>query len=605
MRAPTSLSFAFVAASAALLALTPPTYAAKEKIVTTVQGGGPVLAQANTDRRRPGKLPPKRFVLPAVESSKVPPPAATLPRETIPVPDRWRIVEAIGVNAKWWDPYNQNVMKADRPLFGEWFINLAIISDTVFEPRRVPTPTGTAGTTSPNQIDQFGDTKQNVLNENLIVSLSFLKGDTAFRPPDWEFRLTPIFNYNRVRVEEKGVLKAHTGSNLTRHDQHLAWQEAFVDYHIRNVSDRFDFDSIRIGIQPIQLDFRGFLFQDQQLGIRLFGNRDNNLWQYNLAWFRRLEKDTNSGLNDLVKDVRKDDVIFFNLYRQDWPVLGFVSQGVIVYNQNRENDDFFFNTNEFLERPASFGTEFQRSYDVTYLGYNGDGHFGRFNLTTSLYHATGTDDVNQFSPFGESADIRAWFGAAEASVDFSWIRWRVHAAYASGDDDPHDNREEGFDAIFENPIFAGADTNYFTRQAIPFIGGGGVQLTTRNGMLPSLRSSKEHGQSNFNNPGLILWGVGGDFDLTPELRISFNANRLSFDNTEVLEFVRNQGAIDDEIGYDLSIATIYRPFFTQNVVFRLSAATLIAGDGLRDIYRTSGRDEDRFYSILANLILLY
>ena len=293
------------------------------------------------------------------------------------------------------------------------------------------------------------------------------------------------------------------------------------------------------------------------------------------------------------------------MYRQDWPVLGFVSQGIIAYNTNRENDEFFFNTNEFLERPASFGTERQRSYDVTYLGFNGDGHFGRFNLTTSIYHARGTDDVNQFSPFGESADINAWFGAAEASVDFSWIRWRAQVAYASGDNDPHDNTEEGFDAIFENPIFAGADTNYFTRQAFPFIGGGGVQLTTRNGMLPSLRSSKEHGQSNFNNPGLILWGFGGDFDITPEFRVSFNANRLSFDDTEVLEFVRNQGAIDDEIGYDLSIATIYRPFFTQNVVFRLSAAMLIAGDGFKDIYRASDYDDDRFYSILANLILLY
>ena len=515
------------------------------------------------------------------------------------MPDRWRIVESIGVNAKWWDPYNQNVMKADRPLFDEWFINLAVISDTIYEPRRVPTPTGTAGTNDPNALDQFGETKQSVFNENLIISVSFLEADTAFRPPDWEFRLTPVLNYNRVEVEEKGFLKANPGVSETRHDQHLAWQEAFVDYHIRNVSDRFDFDSIRVGIQPVQLDFRGFLFQDQQLGIRLFGTRDNNFWQYNLAWFRRLEKDTNSGLNDLVKDPRKDDTIFFNLYRQDWPVLGFVSQGIIAYNTNRENDEFFFNTNEFLERPASFGTERQRSYDVTYLGFNGDGHFGRFNLTTSIYHATGTDDVNQFSPFGESADISAWFGAAEASVDFSWIRWRAQVAYASGDDDPHDNREEGFDAIFENPIFAGADTNYFTRQAIPFIGGGGVQLTTRNGMLPSLRSSKEHGQSNFNNPGLILWGIGGDFDITPEFRVSFNANRLSFDDTEVLEFVRNQGAIDDEI------ATIYRPFFTQNVVFRLSAAMLIAGDGFKDIYRASDYDDDRFYSILANLILLY
>jgi hypothetical protein len=45
-------------------------------------------------------------------------------------------------------------------------------------------------------------------------------------------------------------------------------QEAFLDYHIRNVSDRYDFDSVRVGIQPFSTDFRGFLFQDNQLGVR-------------------------------------------------------------------------------------------------------------------------------------------------------------------------------------------------------------------------------------------------------------------------------------------------------------------------------------------------
>ena len=43
----------------------------------------------------------------------------------------------------------------------------------------------------------------------------------------------------------------------------------------------------------------------QPLGVRLFGTRDNNQWQYNLAWFRRIEKDTNSGLNDLGAALRK------------------------------------------------------------------------------------------------------------------------------------------------------------------------------------------------------------------------------------------------------------------------------------------------------------
>src|SRR5207245_1081185 len=108
-----------------------------------------------------------------------------------------------------------------------------------------------------------------------------------------------------------------------RADGYLGVQELFVDYHLRNVSDRYDFDSIRFGIQPISLDFRGFLFQDNQLALRLFGNRDNNRWQYNLGWIRRLEKNTNSGLNAVDRRLRVDDTYFANLYRQDFPVTGF------------------------------------------------------------------------------------------------------------------------------------------------------------------------------------------------------------------------------------------------------------------------------------------
>ena len=103
-------------------------------------------------------------------------------------------------------------------------------------------------------------------------------------------------------------------------------QEAFIDYHLRNVSDRYDFDSVRVGIQPFQFDFRGFLFNDQQLGVRLFGNRDNNRFQYNLAAFWRLEKDTNSGLNDVIQPPRDDWVLHANLYRQDFPFVGLTSQ---------------------------------------------------------------------------------------------------------------------------------------------------------------------------------------------------------------------------------------------------------------------------------------
>src|SRR5690606_34310003 len=161
-------------------------------------------------------------------------------------------------------------------------------------------------------------------------------------------------------------------------------------------------------------DFRGFLFQDLQFGARLFGNRDNNRWQYNLAWFRRIEKDTNSGLNDVGAGLRDDDIFVANLYRQDWPRIGFTSQATIVHNRNRE-DEFFSDKNGFLARPSSLGTETLREYDATYIGYNGDGHFGRLNLTASAYYLFG-DNIGTFT--GRDSDLEAGFAAAEASMDF-------------------------------------------------------------------------------------------------------------------------------------------------------------------------------------------
>jgi hypothetical protein len=187
-------------------------------------------------------------------------------------------------------------------------------------------------------------------------------------------------------------------------------------------------------------------------------------------------------------------------------------------------------------------------------------------------------------------------------MDFDWIRLRLSGAWASGDNDPFDDRSTGFDAIFENPIFAGADTSYWIRQNVPLIGGGGVALSTRNGMLNNLRSSKENGQSNFDNPGLRLLGIGADFDLTPQSRVSTNVNSLWFEHTAILEAARNQAHIDRRIGTDVSVAWIWRPFFTQNIVFRLSGAGLVPDDGFTDLY---GQKHDVYYSVLANLILTY
>jgi len=595
-----------------VIGLALPAKAGKELINLDAMAGEGVLVPVAARRLIPGQDAPTPYMPPsAIDPTAVPPPSPSLPREFIPIPDRWGLIEAVGVHDNWLDPYNQNTLKGDRPLFGDdWFLNLSVISDTVFEARRLPTGISPQASRRAGSNDLFGKGEQYFIVENLIINAALIKGDTTYKPPDWEIRFTPVISINYADVEEVRVLKADPREGTTRSGFHVGLQDAFVDKHLRNVSSRYDFESIRIGIQPFSTDFRGFLFQDNQLGVRLFGNRFNNIFQYNVAWFRRLEKDTNSGLNDVTEDLRDDDIFLGNLYVQDFPVRGFVSQVTVVHNRNREDDEFFFNDNEFLERPASFGDERGHDYDVTYLGFNGDGHFGRINLTVSTYYAIGNDTHNQVNGSfeGEESDIRAYFAAVEPSVDFDWIRLRGSFLYASGDSDPFDNNEEGFDAIFENPQFAGGDTSYWIRQGIPFVGGGGVNLTQRNGVLPSLRTSKEHGQSNFNNPGLVLFGGGADFDILPELRFSMNVNKLYFEDTSVLEALRNQGDIDTDIGWDLSGAFIYRPFQSQNVIFRLSGAVLVAGDGFKELYTTAGDDgstKDLYYSVLANLILAY
>ncbi len=574
-------------------------------LVALVQIWQPTMAQQEDDsgRRRPGPevVPP----LPPIDPDAVSPPSRATPRESAPIPDRWRLIDAVGMQINWWDPYNQNTLKGDRPLFDDWFVNIGLISDTVYELRGLPVPVGPQSAV-PGSIDIFGRTNQNIFNQNLIASVAFIKGDTAFKPPDYEIRLTPVFNFNRVEVDERRILRIDPQSGTVRKDAHIGLQEAFFDYHIRNVSDRYDFDSIRVGIQPFTLDFRGFLFLDQQLGVRLFGTRYNNHLQYNLGWIRRLEKDTNAGLNDLGKRPRDDDIFFANLYYQDFPVLGYTPQIVVAYNRNREqNDPLFYNKNGFLERPASIGFERPGKYDIVYLGVNGDGHFGRLNITHSSYGAFGSISTNQFTSATrpESASVLAWFSAIETSVDFDWFRVRGQFLFASGDSDPFDTKAGGFDAIFENPQFAGAETNYWVRQPVPLIGGGNVVLSGRNGILNSLRSSKEQGQSNFINPGTVLLGAGADVDVLPELRLSTNINHLWFAKKAVVEVQRNQPLESKAIGWDISIAAVYRPTFIQNVVLRASGAALLGGKAFDSLFDTGGKK--MFYTALFNLILTY
>ncbi|NCA24839.1 MAG: SH3 domain-containing protein [Betaproteobacteria bacterium] len=421
------------------------------------------------DAARPA-VPRRVVTLPPIDPEQLPPPQANLPRESVPIPDRWRLMQALGFKFPWYDPYNQNVLKGDIPVHEigeEWFFTFTGISDSLAEFRSTPLPVSQQIGFRPDANNIYGRYDQRILAQNLILSFGLVKGNTTYKPPELEFRFVPVINYVNARLPESGLLRVNPQEGLSRETSFVGIQEAFVDYHLRNVSDRYDFDSLRVGIQPFTSDFRGFLFQDTQFGVRLFGNRHNNVYQYNLAWFRRVEKDTNSGLNDITRRLRDDDIFAANVYRQDFPFTGMTSQGTVIHNRNNE-DSFRYDTNGFLVRPSLLGDARPHKYQVTYLGATFDGHTGfvlpklRLNVSSSTYLALGHDDHGAIAE--KPQDIRAFFHATEVSRDFSWIRLRGSFLYASGDKNPYDGRATGFDAIFENPQFAGADTSYFIRQ---------------------------------------------------------------------------------------------------------------------------------------------
>ena len=564
-----------------------------------------------TERRIPGQPPPPEAVEPIENPAAILPPQAVSPSVSVAIPDRWRILDALGRPENVFDPYNTNTLKADKPIFGEdWFFNFGAISDTLYEPSRVPTPVSAVAATRPGSNNTFGRYGQSFFSQQEIVTLSLIEGNTAFKPPDFELRLTPVFNFNHTSVGELGVININPQAGTIRNQTFGSLQEGFVDYHLRNVSEYYDFDSLRVGIQPFNFDFRGFVFQDSQPGIRLFGDRDANRWQYNLAFFDLLFKDTNSGLNDLGEGLRKDYVFVANLYRQDFPVPGFTSQIVYALNVDNEANTIHYDKNGFLVIPAQIGDNRGYNYNVSYLGINGDGHLGRFNLTGSGYWATGHLSHNQFSPIpnNNGAHINAFFAAAEPSIDFDYVRVRLSGLFQSGDGNPQGGHATGFDSIFENPLFAGSDASYFIRQSLPYIGGGIVGLNQPNGVLADVRSSKLEGQSNFINSGLILAGIGTDTDILPELRMSTNVNYLRAAYTQPLEFLRHQAHISNNLGYDLSVAFTYRPLDTQNIIFRVSGAALIPANGLKAIYQTNPglfSGPNFLYAAMINMILTY
>ncbi len=521
---------------------------------------------------------------------------------TTPAPDRWNILNDVTwqrygnpgdypyVQAHWYDPFNRNILKGDKPILGQsWFFDFTGTSLSAFNIRRLPLPSGIV-TQSPGSEGFFGKGEQFFGSQSFILSFDLFQGDTSFRPIDWRFRFTPVINLNFLQTRERGLVNVDPADGINRFDDHTGIQEAFVEAKIHDVSPNFDFVSVRAGIQQFVSDFRGFLFADEQPGIRVFGNLKSNRINYNLAYFYFLEKDTNSGLNTFTQ--RHQQVYVANTYIQDFFAKGYTTEFSFLHS--RDDPTIHYDDNGFLVRPAPIGevvngTIITHQIQSYYLGWTGNGHIKRVNIDHAFYQALGHDTFNPIA--GRPVNINAQLAALELSVTKDWLRYYASFFYASGDSSPNSGiarksgTATGFDTIIDDTNFAGGPFSFWDQQQIGLLSTG-VTLTTPGSLLPALRSNKEEGQANFVNPGIYIFNAGADFNITTNLRGFSNFNYLRFAQTEPLQILLFQSNIRHSIGEDLGFGVKYRPKLNENIVVTAGEATLFPGAGLDNLYNS-------------------
>lgn len=514
-----------------------------------------------------------------------------------PVPDRWRDIKLmpyeLNVTGHIYDPYNQNILKGDFPIIGQsLFFILTASTESFVQGFSVPTPSAVS-TNQANNAGFFGDAGRFFLNENLKLSVELYKGNTAYRPRDFEIKMTTVFNMNYVDTRENNDVNINVQQGTKRYDNHFAFQELFIEKHLFNISDHYDFISLKGGIQQFISDFRGFVFDDFNLGIRFFGNAGSNRYQYNFSYFKMLEKDTNSELNTVFED-RNQEVFIFNLYKQDFMTLGYTTQ--LSFHYNHDKPSIYVDENGVPVRPSVLGNSQPHDVKAFYLGWAGDGHFGRLNINHAFYQVLGKDSFNSLA--GRPININAQMAALELSIDKNWMRFRASSFYSSGDSNPFDGTGQGFDTILDIPFFAGGPFSYWNSQRIRLLG---VNLTNRLSLVPNLRPSKLEGQANFVNPGLMLFNLGYDAEMTPKTRLVLNANYLRFVNTSSIASFVNQGGIGNDIGLDYGLGILYRPFLNNNAIFTFSLNALTPLAGFKDLYESPKTQ----FSLFASLVFTY
>ena len=299
-------------------------------------------------------------------------------------------------------------------------------------------------------------------------------------------------------ARENGVVNIDVRRGTNRTDWHASLEEAFGEVKLADINANYDFVSVRAGIQPFVSDFRGFIFSDNNLGARVFGAFDNNRYQFNGALLldaRERHEQRSESLRHAPSE---------RLHRQH------LSGRTSFARATRSREVFITTTiaaalnsiaTGFLVRPALIGDVRPHAIKVGYLGFSGDGHLGRLNLSHSYYFAFGHDERNPIA--ARRVNVRSNMAALRLRSIATICDSRARSSGRRATATRRTIRASGFDAIFDDPNFVGGQFSFWVRNGIRLTQTG-VGLVQPNSLLPSLRSSKIQGQANFVNPGSLF-----------------------------------------------------------------------------------------------------
>ena len=474
------------------------------------------------------------------------------------VDDRWRISLPSWDRYVWGlklDGYHQNVFKGDYPVFGsqDIFFNVFGISDTFYESRELPLAKG-------------GVQYQNQFIQSIAATLDLFKGDNSFHPSEWTVQATPFF-----QLRDRSFDGTH---------EFTALQDGFVDVQLGILSDYYDQINLRVGRQAFNADFRGFLFNDTNDAVRLFGNAVENRIQYNAYAFYLTQKDPITQLNEF--DPRREEVYGANVFWQDPGDLfgidrfrGLTLEANVLYNHDH--------------------SDLNREVDDVYLELAMDGHIGRFNIDAAFIQEFGHDTNNPVSK--QAVDINSQMAALEIVYPMDWFFPKVSVLYTSGDRGVGGKTSTGFDGVFDNPNFAGAGFSYFQREVLAV---GVAQMKNNFTFYPSFRN-KFATASNSVNPGLLLLNVGWDARLTSRMDLQMNFNYYEMIDTAAAELASGIKDVSRDLGFEANLGFVFKPLVIDNFTFTIGASALIPGEGMKDLMKSA----DTLYTLFTDVTLFY